>query len=73
MAKSASEGENPDLRILNWEVNNECPLCKNPTVILTERRLVEGDLDLYFAIHTEVEDTFECRKCKNTWKENSFM
>jgi hypothetical protein len=73
MENVPQEGNTPQIKVINEWVINECPQCSAQSVLLSTRKLLEGDLELYFAIHTEVEDTFICWKCKNSWSETHFM
>lgn len=62
-----SEGEKLAKVRLNELVESDCPQCGKSPVLIFERVLIEGSLENYHLIHTEVEDLYECQACKHSW------
>jgi DNA-directed RNA polymerase subunit M/transcription elongation factor TFIIS len=73
MSNEPQEGENPQKQAINKEVSMQCPSCGRRGVTWIERILLDGDLDLYYLVHTEVEDVYECPACHNTWRHFGFL
>jgi DNA-directed RNA polymerase subunit M/transcription elongation factor TFIIS len=73
MNSEPQEGQNPEKRSINQEINMECPSCGHNGVTWLERILLDGDLDLYYLVHTEVEDVYECPACHSTWRKWGFL
>ena len=67
MSNNPNSGENPEREAINEEVNVQCPSCKAPTVTLLELILIEGSLQNYHLMHTEVDEVLECSKCQHKW------
>jgi rubredoxin len=63
-----SEGEKLKRVHLNELVDGNCPQCGKSPVLIFERILIEGSLEYYHLMHTEVEDYYECPACKHSWK-----
>lgn len=63
----------PEKKIMNEELKGECPKCGLTEIIWRERVLLVGSLENYHLVHTEVDDYYECKTCKNTWKEFSYL
>ncbi|MBL7919622.1 MAG: hypothetical protein JNJ40_04860 [Bacteroidia bacterium] len=47
--------------------------CKHGELLWIERILIEGSLEKYHLMHTEVDDVYECEKCKHSWKEFRYL
>ncbi len=73
MENKPNNGDVPEKEILNMEVVEECPNCCAPTVTLLERVLISGSLQNYHIVTTEVDEIFECGKCKNKWSQLVFL
>lgn len=68
-----NEGGVPERQAINHHILGECPKCKHGELLWVERILIEGSLENYHLMHTEVDDVFECEKCKHSWKEFRFL
>lgn len=68
-----NEGCVPEREIKNVRVLGECPECKHDEMLWIERILIEGSLEHYHLMHTEVDDVYECEKCKHSWKEFRYL
>ncbi len=58
---------------LNATVECDCPACGKSPVVIYERVLIEGSLENYHLVHTEVEDFYECPACKHSWKKFQYL
>ncbi len=63
----------PEKEIQNVEVDGACPKCKAAVIIWKERVLLEGSLEHYHLMHTEVNDVYECPSCKHVWEEFRYL
>lgn len=63
----------PEKEIQNMEVESPCPKCSCAVIIWKERVLLEGSLENYHLMHTEVNDVYECPSCKHTWEEFRYL
>lgn len=68
-----NNGDSPEREVLNIEVEVECASCGNPLVTLIERVLIEGSLQNYHLMHTEVNEVYECGKCKHSWSQFLYL
>ncbi len=68
-----SEGEKSVSVRLNEFVDSNCPDCGKSPVLIYERILIEGSLENYHLVHTEVEDLYECKACKHTWRKFQYL
>jgi len=68
MSNEPHEGANPKKQIFNEPVELNCVSCGHTPVIWIERILLEGSLELYYVVHTEVNDVFECPDCHHKWE-----
>jgi len=68
-----SAGENLERVHLNILVKSDCPDCGKNPVVIYERVLIEGSLENYHLVHTEVEDYYECPACKHSWKKFQYL
>ncbi len=50
------DGEKLERVHLNELVDSDCPQCGKSPVLIYERILIEGSLEYYHLMHTEVED-----------------
>lgn len=51
-----------------------CPTCqRGGTVRYTGSDVLDGSLEMYHLIHTEVNDHFECGGCGHAWHELRFL
>lgn len=66
-------GANSERIYLDEVVNVNCPNCEKSPVRIYERVLIEGSLENYHLVHTEVEDHYECPFCKHNWKKFQFL
>lgn len=73
MVNSPDAGDTPEKEILNIEVEVECPSCNESIVTLLERILIEGSLQNYHLIHTEVNEIYECGTCKHGWSRSVYL
>ncbi len=58
---------------MNESVDSNCPDCDHSPVLIYERVLIEGSLENYHLIHTEVEDFYECPGCKHSWRKFQYL
>ena len=56
-----TEGEKLEKVSLNELVDSDCPQCGKSPVLIYERVLIEGSLENYHLMHTEVEDFYAKR------------
>lgn len=68
-----AEGVNTERVHLNETVDSDCPQCGKSPVIIFERVLIEGSLEMYHLMHTEVEDHYECPACKHSWRKFQYL
>ena len=68
-----SDGANLECVRLNELVNSDCPNCGKSPVLIYERVLIEGSLENYHLMHTEVEDYYECKACKHRWRKFHYL
>lgn len=68
-----SEGEKLEKVRLNELVDSDCPQCGKSPVLIFERVLIEGSLENYHLMHTEVEDYYECPACKHSWRKFQYL
>ena len=68
-----TEGWNSRREQMNLRVFGECPECGHKELLWIERFLIEGSLEAYHLVHTEVDDVYECEKCKHSWKEFRYL
>jgi len=68
-----NEGARSESVHLNELVNSNCPECGKSPVLIYERVLIEGSLENYHLIHTEVEDYYRCTTCKHSWRKFQFL
>jgi hypothetical protein len=55
-------------------LDEACPACQRTgTVHYTGSDVLDGSLETYYLIHTEVEDHFRCTACAHTWSEMRFL
>lgn len=54
-------------------VNSVCPACGKSPVLIYERVLIEGSLEYYHLMHTEVEDYYQCPACKHSWRKFQYL
>ncbi|MCE3260315.1 MAG: hypothetical protein K0S12_1956 [Bacteroidetes bacterium] len=73
MEQTPDEGTTPEKEIHNKEVFEPCPKCNNPVTVWKERVLDEGSLELYYVMHTEVDDKYECSICGHNWSKHRFL
>ncbi len=73
MSKGNRPGHEPEKKIMNEEFKGECPKCGITEIIWRERVLLEGSLENFHLMHTEVEDVYECKTCKNVWTEFKYL
>ena len=67
------EGNHPEKQTINERVSLECPNCASTKTIWQERILLEGSLENYHLMHTEVDDVYVCENCKHVWKVFRFL
>jgi hypothetical protein len=58
----------PEKEIHNEDVEGPCPNCQAPVILWIERVLLEGSLEHYDLMHTEVNDIYECKACNHKWE-----
>jgi Zn finger protein HypA/HybF involved in hydrogenase expression len=63
----------PEKEIHNEEVEGPCPQCRTAVIIWKERILLEGSLEHYHLMHTEVNDVYECPSCHHKWEEFRYL
>lgn len=67
MNDAPNEGEKADEQA-NFKVLNEsCPKCLKQPIHLLDTICVEGSLENYHLVHTEVELHFSCPNCNYKW------
>ncbi|MCE3226331.1 MAG: hypothetical protein K0S32_882 [Bacteroidetes bacterium] len=73
MEESPHEGTKPEKEIHDKEVYEACPKCNNPVSVWKERILEVGSLEMYYLVHTEVNDTYECMICSHEWSRHRYL
>ncbi|MDO9000778.1 MAG: hypothetical protein Q7W45_13505 [Bacteroidota bacterium] len=68
-----NEGFIPERKVINERVLGKCLECGHDELLWLERILIEGSLEMYHLMHTEVEDVYQCEKCKNSWREFRYL
>lgn len=66
------QGACPQKQILNEFLFMQCTYCSSEKILWQERVLIEGSLENYHLVHTEVEDVYQCRECRqqfSKWKQ----
>jgi hypothetical protein len=58
------EGQKTEKEIKNEYVFILCPSCSYDKALWQERILLEGSIQNYHLVHTEVEDVYRCAKCR---------
>lgn len=52
----------------------ECPRCGHTdTTTCTETELLEGSLEYYYLVHTEVRYHYHCAECETDWSEDAYL
>ena len=73
---SGNEPEPKDFSVdkeINERVVIKCPNCSDMSAVLKGWQLIEGDLENYHVVHTEVYEVLECETCKYTWQKFTFL